>query len=336
MKALAVTDGWGIDHLQMIERPVPEPGRGQVRVRMQAASLNYRDYLTVLGKTGHWPQPFVPFSDGAGVIDAVGPEVEGLEIGQPVCPLFYQRWLEGPPSDRYRPWVLGGTQEGILQQQAVFDGGSVIAPPAGWSAVEAATLPCAGLTAWRALAEESQIGPGSSVLVQGTGGVSIFALQFAKAMGARVIVTSSSDAKLERARALGADDTINYRSTPDWSKAVNDLTDGEGVDLVVEVGGAETFNPSIGCTRSGGRIILIGVLSGFRQEILVPSIFAKQLHIIGISVGSRAHFANMVHFIERHALIPEVDQVWAWEHTADALRAMEQAGHFGKLCVEIS
>lgn len=335
MRALATVDGWGIDQLQFIDRDLPAPGPGEVRVRMQAAALNYRDYLTVRGQAGEWPQPFVPFSDGCGVVDAVADDVREPALGDQVCPLFYQRWLSGPPSERYRPWVLGGTQEGVLQQYAVFRASGVAPPPRGWSAVEAATLPCAGLTAWRAVAEEGRVGPGQTVLVQGTGGVSIFALQFAKALGARVIITSSNDAKLERARSLGADETINYRQVPQWATQVNALTDGEGVDLVVEVGGANTLNPSIECTRVGGRIILIGVLSGFRQEILVPAIFARQLHITGISVGNREHFGNMVAAIEQHALRPVIDHTWPWTETREALRAMEAAGHFGKLCIEI-
>jgi NADPH:quinone reductase-like Zn-dependent oxidoreductase len=198
---------------------------------------------------------------------------------------------------------------------------------------EAATLPCAGLTAWRAVAVEAPVGAADTVLVQGTGGVSIFALQFAKARGAKVIVTSSSDAKLDRARVLGADHGINYTAIPNWSAEVRRLTDGRGVDVVVEVGGENTLNQAIQCTRVGGRIVVIGVLSGFSSAIPIPALFGNNLHLIGISVGSRAQFADMLAAIERWRLRPVIDRRFAFDAVPDALRTMESGKFFGKLCI---
>jgi NADPH:quinone reductase-like Zn-dependent oxidoreductase len=319
--------------MELVERPDPEPGAGQIAVRMRAASLNYRDLLTVQGKGGAYKLPFVPFSDGAGEVTAVGNGVTRVSIGDRVCPMFFQSWFDGRPSAGNRRLALGGTRPGVLQELIVLDAEGVSRIPDHLTFEEAATLPCAALTAWRALFEEALIRPGQTILVQGTGGVSIFALQFAKLAGATVIVTSSSDEKLERAKALGADHAINYRSVVEWGKAAADWAGG-GVDHVVEVGGKDTFQQSIEAARVGGTILVIGVLSGFAQQIAIPSLFGKNLHVIGLSVGSRRMFENMVSAIGHNHIKPVVDRTFGFTEVPDALRLMQQAGHFGKIAIE--
>jgi NADPH:quinone reductase-like Zn-dependent oxidoreductase len=333
LKVWQVTREWSIDAMELVERPDPETGAGQIAVRMRAASLNYRDLLTVQGKGGAYKLPFVPFSDGAGEVTAVGDGVTRVSIGDRVCPMFFQSWFDGRPSASNRRLALGGTRPGVLQELIVLDAEGVSRIPDHLTFEEAATLPCAALTAWRALFEEALIRPGQTILVQGTGGVSIFALQFAKLAGATVIVTSSSDEKLERAKALGADHAINYRSVAEWGKAAADWAGG-GVDHVVEVGGKDTFQQSIEAARVGGTILVIGVLSGFAQQIAIPSLFGKNLHVIGLSVGSRRMFENMVSAIGHNHIKPVVDRTFGFTEVPDALRLMQQAGHFGKIAIE--
>lgn len=332
MKVWQVAREWSIDAMELVERPDPEPGAGQITVRMRAASLNYRDLLTVQGKGGAYKLPLIPFSDGAGEVTAAGDGVTRVAVGDRVCPMFFPSWFDGGPSAINRRLALGGTRPGVLQELMVLDAESVSRIPDHLSFEEAATLPCAGLTAWRALFDEARIRPGQTILVQGTGGVSIFALQFAKLAGATVIVTSSSDAKLERARTLGADHTINYRTVAEWGKAAADWAGG-GVDHVVEVGGKDTFQQSIEAVRVGGTILVIGVLSGFSQQIAMPSLFSKNLHVIGLSVGSRRMFENMVAAIARNHIKPVVDRTLGFAEVPDALRLMQQAGHFGKIAI---
>src|SRR3954449_3576492 len=319
--------------MDLVEQPEPRPGAGQIVVRMRAASLNYRDLLTVQGKGGSYKLPFIPFSDGAGEIAAVGEGVTRVAVGDRVCPMFFQSWIDGNASATNRRLALGGTRPGVLQELMLLDAEGVSLIPSNLTFEEAATLPCAGLTAWRALFDEARIRPGDTVLVQGTGGVSIFALQFAKLAGASVVVTSSSDEKLERAKVLGADHTINYRSIPEWGKAAAEWTGG-GVDHVVEVGGKDTFSQSLEAARVGGTILVIGVLSGFPQQIAIPSLFSKNLHVIGLSVGSRRMFEGMTAAIGRNGMKPVIDRVFAFDAVPDALRLMQQGGHFGKIVVE--
>ena len=333
MKVWQVARDWSIDGMELADLPEPTPGPGQVTVRMRAASLNYRDLLTVQGKGGVSKLPLVPFSDGAGEIAAVGAGVTRVAVGDRVCPMFFQSWLDGKVAATSRRYALGGTRAGVLQQIMLLDAEGVSRIPAHLSFQQAATLPCAGLTAWRALFEEASVQPGDTVLVQGTGGVSIFALQFAKLAGASVIVTSSSDAKLERAQALGADHTINYRAVPDWGKAAAEWSGG-GVDHVVEVGGKDTFAQSLEAARVGGTILVIGVLSGFSQQIAIPTLFGKNLRVIGLSVGSRRMFENMAEAIGRNRMTPVIDRSFAFDAVPDALRLMQQGGHFGKIVVE--
>jgi NADPH:quinone reductase-like Zn-dependent oxidoreductase len=334
VRAWQIRGEYGIDNLQRVELAEPEPAAGQVVVSMRAASLNYRDLVTVRGVPGATaPKSLVPCSDGAGVVQSVGPGVRDLAVGDRVAPLFFQSWLDGPVTAEARSLALGGSLDGVLQDRVVLRAEGVIRLPDSISFEQAATLPCAGLTAWRAVAIEAPVGPNDTVLVQGTGGVSIFALQFAKARGARVIVTSSSDQKLERARALGADHGVNYVTNRDWSAEVRRLTDNRGVDVVVEVGGEDTLNQAMQCTRVGGRIVVIGVLSGFSSAIALPMLFSNNLHLIGISVGSRAQFADMLGAIERWQLQPVIDRTFAFDAVPDALRTMESGRFFGKLCI---
>jgi NADPH:quinone reductase-like Zn-dependent oxidoreductase len=333
MHVWEIQNSYGLDHLALAEKPEPKPHAGQVVVAMKAASLNYRDLMTVKGYGGAFPLPLVPFSDGAGDVVAVGDGVTRVRAGDKVCPLFFQSWLSGPVSFESRMKALGGSVPGVLQQKMLIAAEGVSKYPGHLSYEEAATLPCAGLTAWRALTVETSVGPGQTVLVQGTGGVSIFALQFAKALGAKVIATSSSDAKLERARELGADHTINYKTTPDWGAKARELTGGKGVDVVVEVGGENTLAQSMDAARVGGSIVIIGVLGGFSAPVMVPLVFSKNLRIFGISVGSREQFDDMCAHIERWKLKPVVDKTFPFAEVPAALRLMEAGGHFGKIAV---
>lgn len=332
MKVWQVAHEWSIDAMELADRPEPAPGPGQIVVRMRAASLNYRDLLTVTGQGGGYKLPLIPFSDGAGEVAAVGQGVSRVAVGDRVCPMFFQSWFDGGPSASGRRLALGGTRPGVLQELMLLDAEGVTGIPDHLSFAEAATLPCAALTAWRALFDEAQLRPGQTILVQGTGGVSIFALQFAKMAGATVIVTSSSDEKLARAKALGADHTINYRAVTEWGKAAADWAGG-GVDHIVEVGGKDTFQQSIEAARVGGTILVIGVLSGFAQQISIPSLFSKNLHVIGLSVGSRRMFENMASAIGQNRMKPVIDRTLDFAEVPDALRLMQQAGHFGKIAI---
>lgn len=331
MRVWEVQNAFGIDNLKLVDKPAPTPGPGQIVVAMKAASLNYRDLLTV--KMGGAPLPLIPFSDGAGVVEAVGSGVTRVKVGDKVCPTFFQSWVDGPVTAEARNLALGGTVPGVLQEKMLIDAEGVTKFPDHLSFEEAATLPCAGLTAWRAIAVEAPIDARSTILVQGTGGVSIFALQFAKAIGAKVIATSSSDAKLERAKALGADYLINYKTTPEWGKTALELTNGRGADVVVEVGGENTLGKSLEAVRVGGSIVVIGVLGGFTNNIFIPALFGKNAKMIGISVGSREQFEGMNKAIAGWKLHPVIDKTFSFAQVPDALRAMEAAGHFGKICV---
>lgn len=332
MKAWQIVSDGGIDALTLADVATPEPGPGEVRVKIAASSINFRDLMTVKDpKARNLPYPRIPNSDGAGTITAVGPGVGGLKVGDRVASCFFQDWPSGPCSLDVMNSALGGALDGVLAEEVVLKAGGVITVPEHLSLEQAATLPCAALTAWHALVEVGNVKAGDTVLLLGTGGVSIFALQFAKIMGARVILTSSSDAKLERAKAMGADDTINYRTTPEWQDAVTDLTGGVGVDVTVEVGGAGTLTRSIAATRVGGRIGLIGVLTG--GEINPTLIMRKSLMVQGIYVGSSKMFADMNAAISLHGLEPVIDTTFAFDDAKAAYHAMEAAGHFGKIVI---
>lgn len=333
MRVWEIQEAFGLDHLKLAERPKPTPGKGEVLLQMKAASLNYRDLLTVKGMGGNFPLPLIPFSDGAGEVVALGEGVTRFKMGDRVCPSFFQSWIDGPVADYSRAKALGGSTQGVLQEFFAVEAEGVSKFPEHLSWTEAATLPCAGLTAWRAIAVEAPIGPGSTVLVQGTGGVSIFALQFAKAKGATVIATSSHEEKLAHAKALGADHLVNYKTTPDWGAKARALTNGKGVDVVVEVGGENTLAQSIEAARVGGSIVVIGVLSGFATPFFIPAFFAKNLRMIGITVGSRAQFDDMARAIAGAKLKPVVDRTFPFDQVPEALKLMEAGGHFGKIAI---
>lgn len=311
--------------LRPVERPDPHAQAGQVVVGLRAASLNYRDLLQARGNVG-----LIPLSDGAGVIEEVGPGVAGWTSGDRVVIGFMPGWVEGPFSAAKQASSLGGDRvDGVLAERIAVPANALVRIPDAMSFEEAATLPCAGVTAWSALFERRGLQPGETVLLLGTGGVSIFALQLAKAAGARVIITSSSDAKLDRARALGADETINYRKAPEWDVAVLALTDGLGADLAVDIGGPDTLNSTLRAVRHGGRISLMGVLTGFAGPIDTAAILRKRITLQGIYVGPVETLAAVV----RTGVKPVIDRVFPFEDAEAAYSSLEAAGHFGKLVV---
>lgn len=335
MKAWRISS-FGIENLELADAPRPEPGTGEVLVKVRAVSLNFRDLMTVVGKYNPKLQlPRIPCSDGAGEVVAVGKGVTLVEKGQRVAGIFMQNWLDGPPNAAKQRGALGGDIDGMLAEYIVLPQTGVVPVPEHLSWEEAAALPCAGVTAWNAVVRAGRIKAGDTVVVQGTGGVSIFALQFAKALGARVLGTSSSDEKLDRARKLSLDAGVNYRKTPDWAKWVLDETNGEGADLVVEVGGAGTFAQSLKAVRIGGTVAQIGVLSQASEPLQIAPILHKQVHIQGIYVGSRADFTTMNRAISQNRLQPIVDEVFTFEKAREALRRLESGAHFGKLAIQV-
>lgn len=335
MKRYELT-AFGVDHLEPVERPRPEPGLGQALVRVTATSLNYRDLMVVKGVYNpKMPLPRVPFSDGAGVVEAVGPGVTRVKPGDRVAGIFMQAWVDGRLTDEKSRSALGGSIDGMLSQYVALDAEGLVHTPAHLSDEQAACLPCAALTAWNALVTQGNLKAGDTVLVQGTGGVSLFALQFARLHGARVIATSGSDEKLARAKAMGASDAVNYKTTPDWDQAVLDLTGGAGVDHVVEVGGAGTLEKSLRAVRSMGTVSQIGVLTGVTKDLNIAPVLMKHVRLQGIYVGSRAMFEDMNRAIEMSRLAPVVDRVFPFAQAADALRHMESGAHFGKIVVAL-
>lgn len=335
MKAIVIQGAFGLDSLKEVELPDPVPQRDEVVLRMRAASINYRDFMVVAGTYNpRQPLPLIPFSDGVGEVVAVGPEVTRVKIGDRVCPIFVQAWIDGEVSMAKLKTTLGSPLPGVLSEMYITREAGLVKVPASLTDAEAATLPCAGLTAYNALFGTGRLQSGETVLVQGTGGVSMFALQFAKMVGARAIVTSSSDAKLERAKALGAWQTINYKTTPDWEKRVIELTDKIGVDHVVEVGGAGTLTRSIRAVRVAGTVSIIGALTGASQEVNVLPVLMRHVRLQGIIVGSRTMFEAMNRAIESTGLRPVVDdKQFSFTQAREALEYMGAAGHFGKIVV---
>lgn len=333
MQVFEIRGGFGIDALLPAERPQPEPGPHEVLVRLKAASLNYRDLMVVKGQYNpKMPLPRIPLSDGVGEVVSVGAGVTRVKTSDRVAGIFMQTWLAGELTEKQSHSALGGAIDGMLTEFVALNEEGVVPIPAHLSYAEAATLPCAAVTAWHALFAAG-LKPGQSVLVLGTGGVSLFALQFAKAAGARVIATSSSDAKLDRAKQLGASDGINYKTVPDWDKRVRELTGGAGVDHVVEVGGAGTLPQSMKAVRMGGRISLIGVLSGAAGQVNPLPAVMKGICMQGIFVGSREMFEAMNRAIVLHQLRPVIDREFGFREVHDALRYMESGAHFGKIVI---
>ena len=335
-QAVRTTGGSSIDEVVFDEVEVPELGPAQVLVAIKAVSLNYRDLAVV---TGRYPrnaaQPTIIASDGSGEVAAVGDAVTAIRKGDRVAGSFFQKWISGPYAREYGASALGGAIDGVLTRYRVFDQEGLVHIPEHFSYQEAATLPCAGLTAWNALVPTAHVQAGDTVLLLGTGGVSIFGLQFAKMHGARVIITSSSDEKLAHARALGADETINYNTTPEWDKEVLRLTGGQGADIVLEVGGGETFARSMNSVRASGQIAVIGVLSGVAGTVPVGLIGIQTLSVRGIFVGSVAMFQDMNRAITANQLRPVIDRVFGFEESLDALRYLQTAQHVGKIVISL-
>ncbi|HEX4772196.1 MAG TPA: NAD(P)-dependent alcohol dehydrogenase [Bryobacteraceae bacterium] len=336
MKSFEITE-FGIDKLTIRDVEVPRPGPGEALVRLQAASLNYRDLMVVQGTYNpKLKRPMVPLSDGCGVVEDVGAGVTRVKAGDRVAPCFFQTWIDGPPSREKFAAALGGGIAGVLREYAVFREEGLVHAPEILTSEEVACLPCAGVTAWHALFEHTNMAPGGSVLIQGTGGVSTFALLFAKAAGFRTIVTSGSDEKLGRVRDSGASHVINYREHPDWEEQARTLTGGRGVDNVIEVGGSDTLSKSFRAARTGGAVSVIGVLSGRDTGPGPGQILVSSLRVQGIYVGSRAMFERMNQAIEFHNIKPVIDRVFAWTDFPEALRYMEAQKHFGKICLKFT
>jgi NADPH:quinone reductase-like Zn-dependent oxidoreductase len=335
MRVYQLPQATGIDALVELDLPTPKPGPRQVLVKVAACSLNYRDLAIALGTYRMPIKPsLVPLSDGTGEVVEVGAGVTRVKVGDRVASCFFQRWIGGPPEADTHLSALGGSIDGMLRDYAVLEEHGVVRLPAHLSFEDGATLPCAAVTAWHALAEHARIVAGQSVLVQGTGGVSIFALQFARLMGAQIIVTSSSEQKLARAMELGAAHGVNYKTTPEWEKAVLEASGGAGVDHVVEVGGPGTLARSLRAIRIGGKITMIGVLSG-AAEINPMLIFSRRANLQGISVGSLQMFEAMNRAIAVAGLKPVIDKVFAFDEAPAAYRHMQSAQHFGKIVIRI-
>jgi NADPH:quinone reductase-like Zn-dependent oxidoreductase len=338
MKAWTIQGHGGVEGLALVEQPQPEPAPGEVLVRVRAVSLNYRDLLALQAqRPGNLPPPLVPCSDGAGEVVAVGAGVSHWKPGDRVAGIFFRDWLAGPFELKYHGGAGGGSIHGWLREFVAVPEAALVPVPVHLSLDEAAALPCAAVTAWQALFTRGALQAGETVLALGTGGVSVFALQLATAAGARVVVTSSSDAKLARARELGAWATVNYRTTPEWDKEVWRLTEKRGVNHVVEVGGPGTLGKSMNSVAAGGQIALIGVLTGFgAPDASLFPVVARNVRLDGIYVGSRADFDALNAFITQHNIHPIIDRTFAFDDARAAFACIESAGHFGKIVIKIS
>jgi len=332
MKVIEIRDGFGVDSLRLMDRLDPVARPGQVVLKMKAFSINYRDLLVVNG-VGRWKPSVgrIPLSDGVGIVVAVGDGVSRVKVGDRVAPIFYPNWLEGRVAAKKAGQALGGAAaDGVLAEYTLFDEASLVHVPAHLTDEEGATLPCAGITAWNAVCL-GNIKPGDSLVVLGTGGVSIFALQFARFLGARVIVTSSSEQKLARAKELGAAAVINYKTEPDWPKAVVELTDGLGADYVVDTVGG--LKESIAAVRLGGTVAFVGMLIGMTSEVDLVTFMGKCARVEAVDVGSREMFEAMNKAIAFHAMRPVVDRVFGFSELPEALSYLREARHFGKVCL---
>jgi NADPH:quinone reductase-like Zn-dependent oxidoreductase len=327
---------FGLENLVAAERPTPTPQPHEVVVRLRAVSLNFRDLLLV---RGHYnPKlkfPRVPLSDGAGEVAEVGSAVTAWKPGDRVVIPFMPDWIEGAPAPAKSATALGGDVDGLLREFAAVRADALLPIPAHLSFEEAAALPCAGVTAWNGLFVSGSLQPGQTLLLQGTGGVSLFGLQFGLAAGATIILTSSDEAKLTRARALGAHHTINYRANPDWDKQVLEITGGRGADLTLEVGGGDTLGRTLRATRVGGEVSVIGVLSGIESKLNIGPVLHRSLTLHGIYVGSREMFGQMNRAIERQQLRPVIDQVFPFAEAVAAFRHLDSGRHFGKVVIRI-
>ena len=334
MKVYEINE-FGIEKLNLTERDEPKPEANEVKVKFHAASLNYRDLMMIKGAYNpKLKTPLVPFSDGAGEVVEIGESVTKFKIGDRVTPIFMQGWINGAIDFKKAKTTLGGDLDGVLREFGTFDESGLICIPDHFSYEEAATLPCAAVTAYHALFESGGMKSDDSILLQGTGGVSIFALQLAAALGTKIIITSSSDEKLQRAKEMGADELINYKTTEDWDKAVLDLTEKRGVDHIVEVGGAGTMQKSVNAAKMGGHVAVIGVLSG-KGDFNPASLLMKSVRLQGIFVGSRQMFEDMNRYLCNYTHIkPVIDKTFEFGEVKNALKYMEAGAHFGKIVVK--
>lgn len=338
MQAYQIQDDWKMENIRLVELDIPEPGPGQVLLRMRAASLNYRDLLVPLrgygSKTGELP--LIPVSDGVGEIVALGRNVTRLVEGDRACPLFMPKWQKDEPSGVYLNPMLGGPLDGVMAEYVVADETAVCRVPGYLTDAEASTLPVAALTAWSALHTYGKVKPGDRILVQGSGGVSLFALQLALAAGCRVFVTSGSDEKLQRLLDMGAETGLNYNTDRQWGTTIRTLAGGDGVDHIVEVGGEHTLAQSLRAIRIGGTISLIGVLSGANLNIPLGAVVTRHICLRGITVGHREGFRSMCQALEKYQLKPIVDRVFDFNQLHEALDYLSSGRHFGKICLSFS
>ena len=336
MRYWSFTDGFGIENLTLCEGDVPSPGPRDVLIRMTAASLNYRDLVVLRGQHGKAVKPpLIPLSDGVGRVIEIGSEVRTVSVGDRISPCFFQNWPGGAPPPDLESARLGGPLDGVLTTHRVVPASAVVRVPGHLSDPEAATLPCAGVTAWSALSEPVPVRPGETVLILGSGGVALMALLLARAAGARTIVTTSSAERAARLRSLGADLVIDRNAVPKWAEAVRAATGGMGCDRVLELAGAATLGNSIRATRTGGTIILIGNVTGNLAEVFLPAVLTRRLTFQSVSVGSKQSFEAMNRSIEHHALRPVIGRVVGFGEIADAFDALERQSEFGNICISI-
>jgi NADPH:quinone reductase-like Zn-dependent oxidoreductase len=334
MRVVRVRAPGGLQNLRLGDADRPEPAPGELLVRVRASSLNFHDDMVVMGKIP-CADGRIPLTDGAGEVIAVGENVQEFRAGDNVVGTFWPYWLGAEMTGATRRDIPGDSIDGYAREYVCAPAHAFTKAPSHYTHAEAATLPCAAVTAWRGLVTCGHVKLGDTVLTLGTGGVSIFALQFAKAAGARVIATSSSDEKLEKLKRLGADEVINYKAVPDWGQKAKDLTDGRGVDQVIEVGGPATLMQSIAACRTGGHIALIGVLTGFAGEVMIPALFSNQIRTSGISVGSRADQEDMIRAITVNRLKPIIDRQFPLEEIGSAFGYFQSQRHFGKICLQL-
>ena len=333
MRAIRLSKPGGLDKLELVALDIVEPQHGEIRITNHASSLNFHDYVVAIGLLPV-DDGRIPMSDGAGIVEAVGPGVSQFQPGDRVVSCFFPHWADGRADNPGKiAGVPGDNVDGFASETVTMSASAFTAMPDGYTFEQAATLPCAAATAWRALMVEAKIKPGDTVLVQGSGGVSVFALQFAKAAGCHVIATSSSEAKLERLKALGADQLINYREVENWGDRALEVTDGRGVDVIVEVGGSGTLPQSVRAVAMGGHISMIGVLTGIQGEVPTAELFQKNAVISGITVGSRANQEDMIKAINTSGIEPVIDSSFGLEDLAEAFRLQESQQHFGKICL---
>lgn len=335
MRVFQIENDWGMHNLKLSQRSEPSAGPGQVLVRMQASSLNYRDLVVPERGYGSFTGslPLIPLSDGVGTVCAVGPDVRRVAVGDRVCPTFFQNWIAGDPDLERLTQSLGGPIDGTMTEIMCLSEQGVVKVPSYLTDAEAASLPCAALTAWSALTTGAAVKSGDRVLVQGCGGVALFAVQFAKLLGAHVTVITSSEERMARAQQLGADAVVNYRAVPEWAKATRDITSGRGYDLIFELGGEKTLPQSLRCIRPGGTIAMIGILSGASMATSLGLIITRQVRLQGVTVGHRDGFEAMIRSMEQHKVKPIVDRIFAFEELKEAMAYLKGGTQFGKVCM---